>query len=219
MARRVTWAVAVLLVVMAPLACQRASAQCVPGASVDCACPGGSRGAQVCQRDGTFGPCACAAPAPPPPPAPVAPTPAPPAAPPQQAAPAAVAPTPPPSAETDASAPAPDTACEQRCRAARAAETCTFDPEGSGGESAVAPCVARRDRTYEICMGGCAHPAGSAERQRADCQAQCRSRIVPSPYCDRNGGPECRAWPVRAMRACLASPTCTVPEALLMEQP
>jgi hypothetical protein len=35
-------------------------AECVPGASVACACPSGAQGAQVCQADRTFGPCACA---------------------------------------------------------------------------------------------------------------------------------------------------------------
>lgn len=32
---------------------------CVPGASPSCACPSGGLGAQVCQPDGTFGPCIC----------------------------------------------------------------------------------------------------------------------------------------------------------------
>lgn len=32
---------------------------CVPGASVACACPGGTQGVQTCLREGTFGPCAC----------------------------------------------------------------------------------------------------------------------------------------------------------------
>jgi hypothetical protein len=33
--------------------------QCVPGASVSCTCADNSTGAQVCEDDGTFGPCSC----------------------------------------------------------------------------------------------------------------------------------------------------------------
>ena len=39
---------------------QNKAAQCgVAGASVECACPGGTKGAQVCQADGSFGACQC----------------------------------------------------------------------------------------------------------------------------------------------------------------
>jgi hypothetical protein len=34
--------------------------ECTPGKSASCACPDGDEGAQVCQDDGTFGPCSCA---------------------------------------------------------------------------------------------------------------------------------------------------------------
>jgi hypothetical protein len=34
--------------------------RCIPGSSSECACPSGSKGAQVCRDDGTFGSCECA---------------------------------------------------------------------------------------------------------------------------------------------------------------
>ena len=39
--------------------CKGQGAKCVPGASVECACPGGAKGVQVCKSDGTFEPCQC----------------------------------------------------------------------------------------------------------------------------------------------------------------
>jgi hypothetical protein len=49
---------ALLAVLLA--SCSSASSTCVPGASSDCACTDGSRGAQVCGSDHTFGACVCA---------------------------------------------------------------------------------------------------------------------------------------------------------------
>ncbi len=46
------------------------AADCVPGAQVACACPGGVQGVQICKPDQTFEPCVCPTPAaaePPPP--------------------------------------------------------------------------------------------------------------------------------------------------------
>lgn len=37
--------------------------KCIPGASVECACPTGQQGAQTCSPAGTFTPCVCATPA------------------------------------------------------------------------------------------------------------------------------------------------------------
>jgi hypothetical protein len=58
----------VFIAAFAALACDRTSNtnrvasgsdHCIPGASVACACVGGTRGAQVCLPNGTFGSCGC----------------------------------------------------------------------------------------------------------------------------------------------------------------
>lgn len=54
---------------------------CIPGAQVECACPGGLRGVQVCEEGTHFAPCQCAQPAAPPPQVAPQPEPQPPAVP------------------------------------------------------------------------------------------------------------------------------------------
>lgn len=70
-----------IIAILALFGCNRSSSasQCVQGATVECACMGGTRGVQTCLAGGVFGACACptAAPAvaaPTPPAAPPAPT-------------------------------------------------------------------------------------------------------------------------------------------------
>lgn len=59
------WTMALLTLV---LGCGRrgeappTAAACVPGAAAVCACRGGPSGVQTCQRDGTYGTCACETP-------------------------------------------------------------------------------------------------------------------------------------------------------------
>ena len=54
--RQTWWA----LVASAALAgCGGGSGTCVSGSTVECACPGGTKGVQTCQADGAFGTCAC----------------------------------------------------------------------------------------------------------------------------------------------------------------
>lgn len=53
------WAAAVMAVASALAGCGGAGNTCVPGNTVECACPGGTKGVQTCQPDGTFGTCAC----------------------------------------------------------------------------------------------------------------------------------------------------------------
>jgi hypothetical protein len=50
-----------LITVLGLLGCNRPSNanQCVPGATVECACMGGTRGVQACLAGGVFGACAC----------------------------------------------------------------------------------------------------------------------------------------------------------------
>ena len=55
--RTVKWAVVAATVMAA--GCGGGASTCVAGSTVECACPGGTKGAQTCQADGTFGTCAC----------------------------------------------------------------------------------------------------------------------------------------------------------------
>jgi hypothetical protein len=46
--------------IMCVAACKGSSSNCTTGTSIECACAQSGKGAQVCQANGTYGPCECA---------------------------------------------------------------------------------------------------------------------------------------------------------------
>lgn len=57
--RKIGSIVLAMLVVVSAGACTGSKNECTPNAQQQCRCPDGTQGVQLCQSDGTWGPCQC----------------------------------------------------------------------------------------------------------------------------------------------------------------